>query len=126
MPRPIISVSDWPFGRPSVLCHSIKKTSCAQRMDWEHCRCGLACVSPIDCQSRSRYCLENEGISSFGPNYFPDPTEHLYLSCVLGMNTDDLIYDVLITTSRLPLGRRDLPYLRAVERYWSCCTQTVD
>ncbi|RAL10662.1 Zn(II)2Cys6 transcription factor domain-containing protein [Aspergillus homomorphus CBS 101889] len=64
--------------------------------------------------------LEGEGISSFGPNCFPDPTDHLYLSCVLGMSTDDLIYDILIKTmeirSRLVVfrsvaGSRQIPEL---------------
>ncbi|KAL4861991.1 hypothetical protein BDV12DRAFT_56588 [Aspergillus spectabilis] len=40
--------------------------------------------------------LEGEGISSFGPNRYPDSFEHVYLSCILGMSSDDLIYDILI------------------------------
>ncbi|GLA67571.1 hypothetical protein AtubIFM56815_001559 [Aspergillus tubingensis] len=53
--------------------------------------------------------LEGEGRSSFGPNCFPDATDQLYLSTVLGMSMDDLIYDILIKTmeirSRLVLFR---------------------
>ncbi|GKZ30055.1 hypothetical protein AbraIFM66950_007576 [Aspergillus brasiliensis] len=45
--------------------------------------------------------LEGEGRSSFGPNCFPDPTDHLYLSTILGMNMDDLIYDILIKTMEI-------------------------
>ncbi|RAH80336.1 hypothetical protein BO86DRAFT_316338 [Aspergillus japonicus CBS 114.51] len=45
--------------------------------------------------------LEGEGVSSFGPNCFPDPTDHLYLSCVLGMSTDDLIHDILVKTMEI-------------------------
>ncbi|OJK01902.1 hypothetical protein ASPACDRAFT_25290 [Aspergillus aculeatus ATCC 16872] len=45
--------------------------------------------------------LEGEGVSSFGPNCFPDPTDHLYLSCVLGMSTDELIYDILIKSMEI-------------------------
>ncbi|PLB43231.1 hypothetical protein P170DRAFT_459710 [Aspergillus steynii IBT 23096] len=42
--------------------------------------------------------LEGEGDSSFGPNRYPDSFEQVYLNCILGMNTDDLIYDILIKT----------------------------
>ncbi|OGM44238.1 Zn(II)2Cys6 transcription factor [Aspergillus bombycis] len=42
--------------------------------------------------------LEGEGASSFGPNLLPDVTEHIYLTCIVGMNVDDLIYDILIKT----------------------------
>ncbi|KAJ5112040.1 hypothetical protein N7532_000085 [Penicillium argentinense] len=42
--------------------------------------------------------LEGQGVSSSAPNLLPDVTEHLYMSCILGMSTDDLIYDILIKT----------------------------
>ncbi|OJZ83609.1 hypothetical protein ASPFODRAFT_139597 [Aspergillus luchuensis CBS 106.47] len=45
--------------------------------------------------------LEGEGRSSFGPNCFPDATDQLYLSTVLGMSMDDLIYDILIKTMEI-------------------------
>ncbi|RAH69776.1 Zn(II)2Cys6 transcription factor domain-containing protein [Aspergillus aculeatinus CBS 121060] len=45
--------------------------------------------------------LEGEGVSSFGPNCFPDATDHLYLSCVLGMSPDDLIHDILIKSMEI-------------------------
>ncbi|KAL2859370.1 hypothetical protein BJX68DRAFT_226176 [Aspergillus pseudodeflectus] len=55
------------------------------------------------------FMLEGEGPSSFGPNRFPDTFDQLFLSCILGMNSDDLIYDILIKTielrSRLVLFR---------------------
>lgn len=44
--------------------------------------------------------LEGEGASSFGPN-LPDATDQLYINCVLGMNVDDLIYDILIKTMEI-------------------------
>ncbi|PYI01282.1 Zn(II)2Cys6 transcription factor, partial [Aspergillus sclerotiicarbonarius CBS 121057] len=40
--------------------------------------------------------LEGVGASTIGPNPLPDVSEHLYLRCILGMNGDDLIYDILI------------------------------
>ncbi|RAK97878.1 Zn(II)2Cys6 transcription factor domain-containing protein [Aspergillus ibericus CBS 121593] len=42
--------------------------------------------------------LEGAGASTIGPSPLPDVSEHLYLRCVLGMNSDDLIYDILIKT----------------------------
>jgi hypothetical protein len=42
--------------------------------------------------------LEGEGPSAFGPNRFPDTFDQLFLSCIMNMNTDDLIYDILIKT----------------------------
>ncbi|KAL1861017.1 hypothetical protein Plec18170_001532 [Paecilomyces lecythidis] len=45
--------------------------------------------------------LEGEGASSFGPNLLPDATDHLYMNCILGMNVNDLIYDVLIKTMEI-------------------------
>ncbi|GLB11583.1 hypothetical protein AtubIFM57258_008453 [Aspergillus tubingensis] len=45
--------------------------------------------------------LEGEGRSSFGPNCFPDATDQLYLSAVLEMSTDDLIYDILIKSMEM-------------------------
>lgn len=45
--------------------------------------------------------LEGEGASSFGPNLLPDASEHLYLNCILGMSSDDLIYDILIKTMEI-------------------------
>ncbi|KAL4785051.1 hypothetical protein BJX76DRAFT_347364 [Aspergillus varians] len=45
--------------------------------------------------------LEGEGGSSFGPNRYPDSFEQLYLDCIMGMSTDDLIYDILIKTMEL-------------------------
>jgi hypothetical protein len=43
--------------------------------------------------------LEGEGPSTFGPNLtLPNAMDHIYLTCVLGMNSDDLIYDILIRT----------------------------
>ncbi|KAL3485288.1 hypothetical protein BJX62DRAFT_39492 [Aspergillus germanicus] len=55
------------------------------------------------------FMLEGEGPSAFGPNRFPDTFDQLFLSCILGISTDDLIYDILIKTielrSRLVLFR---------------------
>ncbi|KAL4967020.1 Zn(II)2Cys6 transcription factor domain-containing protein [Aspergillus stella-maris] len=45
--------------------------------------------------------LEGEGNSHFGPNRYPDCFEQLYLNCILGMSTDDLIYDILIKTMEI-------------------------
>ncbi|KAL4946958.1 hypothetical protein BDW69DRAFT_204971 [Aspergillus filifer] len=45
--------------------------------------------------------LEGEGNSYFGPNPYPDCFEQLYLRCILGMSTDDLIYDILIKTMEI-------------------------
>ncbi|KAL3471602.1 hypothetical protein BJX99DRAFT_263102 [Aspergillus californicus] len=45
--------------------------------------------------------LEGEGDSTFGPNRFPDSFEQLYMSCILGMSADDLIYDILIKTMEI-------------------------
>ncbi|KAL2841729.1 hypothetical protein BJY01DRAFT_7331 [Aspergillus pseudoustus] len=42
------------------------------------------------------FMLEGEGPSAFGPNRFPDTFDQLFLSCILNMTTDDLIYDILI------------------------------
>ncbi|PWY96300.1 hypothetical protein BO94DRAFT_580162 [Aspergillus sclerotioniger CBS 115572] len=42
--------------------------------------------------------LEGAGASIIGPNPLPDVSEHLYLRCILDMNVDDLIYDILIKT----------------------------
>lgn len=43
--------------------------------------------------------LEGEGPSTFGPNLdLPNSTGDIYLSCRLGISTDDLIYDILIRT----------------------------
>ncbi|KAL4804652.1 hypothetical protein BDV18DRAFT_142303 [Aspergillus unguis] len=44
--------------------------------------------------------LEGEGLekshSRFGPSQDPENFEDLYLSCILNMSTDDIIYDILI------------------------------
>ncbi|GAD93095.1 hypothetical protein PVAR5_1696 [Paecilomyces variotii No. 5] len=45
--------------------------------------------------------LEGEGASSFAPNLLPDATDHLYMNCILGMNVNDLIYDILIKTMEI-------------------------
>ncbi|KAL4940083.1 hypothetical protein BDV06DRAFT_197495 [Aspergillus oleicola] len=45
--------------------------------------------------------LEGEGNSHFGPNRYPDCFEQLYLSCILSMSTDNLIYDILIKTMEI-------------------------
>ncbi|KAJ9264122.1 transcriptional regulator family: Fungal Specific TF [Paecilomyces variotii] len=45
--------------------------------------------------------LEGEGASSFGPNLLPDANGHLYMKCILEMNVDDLIYDILIKTMEI-------------------------
>ncbi|RDW68794.1 Zn(II)2Cys6 transcription factor domain-containing protein [Aspergillus mulundensis] len=42
--------------------------------------------------------LDGEGISAHGPNLYPDSLEALYLGCIMGMSSDDLIYDILIKT----------------------------
>ncbi|KEF55149.1 uncharacterized protein A1O9_08803 [Exophiala aquamarina CBS 119918] len=43
--------------------------------------------------------LEGEGPSIFGPNLdLPNITGDLYLSCRIGISTDDLVYDILIRT----------------------------
>ncbi|KAL2812281.1 hypothetical protein BJX63DRAFT_248618 [Aspergillus granulosus] len=64
------------------------------------------------------FMLEGEGPSAFGPNRFPDTFDQLFLSCILSMSADDLIYDILIKTieirSRLVLfrsvaGSRQIP-----------------
>ncbi|KAL2867727.1 Zn(II)2Cys6 transcription factor domain-containing protein [Aspergillus lucknowensis] len=44
------------------------------------------------------FLLEGEGASTFGPNRFPDSFDEISLACIMGMSTDDLIYDVLIKT----------------------------
>ncbi|KAI9375071.1 hypothetical protein BJX61DRAFT_495511 [Aspergillus egyptiacus] len=53
--------------------------------------------------------LEGEGDSSFQPNRFPDSFDRISLTCIMGMSTDDLIYDILIKTleirSRMVLFR---------------------
>ncbi|KIX02131.1 uncharacterized protein Z518_08070 [Rhinocladiella mackenziei CBS 650.93] len=46
--------------------------------------------------------IEGEGPSSFGPNLAsPGADEDLHLKCILGMSSDDLIYDILIKTLEL-------------------------
>jgi hypothetical protein len=46
--------------------------------------------------------IEGEGMGSFSPNLtFPGANDYLYLKCVLGMSTDDLIYDILIRTMEI-------------------------
>jgi hypothetical protein len=43
--------------------------------------------------------LDGEGTSVFGPNLaLPDARDYLHLSCVLGMSSDDLIYDIIVKT----------------------------
>ncbi|KAL4972492.1 hypothetical protein BDW66DRAFT_162825 [Aspergillus desertorum] len=42
--------------------------------------------------------LEGEGRSVHGPNLYPDSFEDLYLHCIMGLSSDDLIYDILIKT----------------------------
>jgi hypothetical protein len=42
--------------------------------------------------------LEGEGRSVHGPNLYPGSFEELYLHCIMGLNFDDLIYDILIKT----------------------------
>ncbi|KAL4875667.1 hypothetical protein BJY04DRAFT_232278 [Aspergillus karnatakaensis] len=42
--------------------------------------------------------LEGEGESTFGPNRYPDSFEHVYLGCIMGLSSNDLIYDILIKT----------------------------
>ncbi|OOF94843.1 hypothetical protein ASPCADRAFT_208510 [Aspergillus carbonarius ITEM 5010] len=42
--------------------------------------------------------LEGIGASTIGLNPLPDVSEHLYLRCILEMNADDLIYDIIIKT----------------------------
>lgn len=46
--------------------------------------------------------LEGEGIGSFSPNMtLPSATDYLYLKCVQGMSSDDLIYDILIRSMEI-------------------------
>ncbi|KAL4905633.1 hypothetical protein BDW74DRAFT_185152 [Aspergillus multicolor] len=45
--------------------------------------------------------LDGEGISAHGPNLYPDSFGNLYMGCVMGMSTEDLIYDILIKTIEL-------------------------
>ncbi|KAI3012346.1 transcriptional regulator family: Fungal Specific TF [Aspergillus niger] len=59
--------------------------------------------------------LDGEGRSSFGPNCFPDATDHLYLTAVLGMSRDDLIYDILIKTMEI---RSRLVVFRCVAHHY--------
>lgn len=43
--------------------------------------------------------LEGEGSGCFSPNLaLPDENDYLHLKCILGMSTDDLVYDILIKT----------------------------
>ncbi|KAL4995473.1 hypothetical protein BDV10DRAFT_196643 [Aspergillus recurvatus] len=42
--------------------------------------------------------LEGEGKSVHGPNLYPASFEELYLRCITGLSSDDLIYDILIKT----------------------------
>lgn len=59
--------------------------------------------------------LEGEGGSSFGPNRYPDSFDQLYLDCIVGMSSDDLIYDILVKTIEI---RSRLVVFRCVAR---CC-----
>ncbi len=57
--------------------------------------------------------LEGEGGSSFGPNRYPDSFDQLYLGCIVGMSSDDLIYDILVKTIEI---RSRLVVFRCVAR----------
>ncbi|KAI9041871.1 uncharacterized protein KD926_006416 [Aspergillus affinis] len=67
--------------------------------------------------------LEGEGATSSGPRILPSATDQLYLHCIIGMSSDDLIYDILIKTLEI---RTKLVLFRCAARAYQVSEQSSE